>query len=140
MFNAFWKGNTALAGFKEAITNAWKKRAGENRGKGFVKGIDGRKIWIRSEHSVVNAYFQSTGSIVVKTAIVILDKLVRDAKLNAHQVIVMHDECEYECSQEDADKLCELTEIAFREAGERLGIRVPITASPKLGKNWREVH
>lgn len=139
MFNNFWNGNTALKGFKDDATEQWQKRR-KSEGRGYLKGIDGRKIWIRSEHSIVNAYFQSTGSIVVKQAAVLLDKEVTDKKLDAQQVIIYHDEVEYEVSKQDAEVLCELTKDAFKRAGEVLGIKVPTTTAPKLGHNWRQVH
>jgi len=136
MFDAFWRGNTALSAFKERITKFWKKEGG----KKYIVGIDGRKIWIRSEHSIVNAYFQSTGSITVKVAALFLDKWCRQRNMQAQQIIIYHDELEYELPPEEKEILGELTQRAFVKAGEYLKIRVPVTGSPKWGKDWRSVH
>ena len=135
MYNAFWDGNTALNGFKKAITAFWK-----GTGRQYIIGIDGRKIYTRSEHSLVNAYFQSTGSIVVKVAALFLDKWCRQRGLKAQQIIIYHDELEYEVPFEEKDIVEELAKKAFVKAGEFLGIKVPVTGSPKWGVNWKDVH
>jgi hypothetical protein len=53
-----------LKDLKDRVTAYWKRKGG---GK-FIKGIDGRKLWIRSEHSILNMLFQSTGVICAKKA------------------------------------------------------------------------
>lgn len=136
IFDGFWRANTALKAFKERITNFWKTKGQ----KKYIVGIDGRKIWVRSEHSIVNAYFQSTGSITVKVAALFLDKWCRKANMEAHQIIIYHDESEYELPVHEKEKLAELSSKAFVKAGEYLKIRVPVTGSPKFGMNWKEVH
>lgn len=136
----FWRSNTALSGFKEAITEAWSSRKKKLKLGSFVKGIDGRKIHVRSPHSIVNAYFQSTGSIVVKTAAVIADKEFRKRGLSAQQVIIYHDELQIECPLEEVEEVKGILTNAFIEAGKALGIRVPVTGSPKVGMNWMETH
>jgi DNA polymerase-1 len=136
LFNGFWRANTALSDFKKRITQYWK----EVGKKKYILGIDGRKIWIRSEHSIVNAYFQSTGSITVKVAALFLDKWLRKAGLKSQQVIIYHDELEYEVYPEEKEEVDRLARKAFEKAGEYLKIRVPVTGSPSWGKNWKEVH
>lgn len=135
IFNRFWDESEALSAFKKRITKFWKSTGGK-----YIVGIDGRRINIRSEHSIVNAAFQSAGSITVKVAAIYLDKWCRDLKINAQQVIIYHDEIEYEALKRDEEKLADLTTYAFKRAGEFLNIRVPITSTPIYGKNWEEVH
>ena len=135
IYHDFWNGNSALLGFKKAITAFWK-----STGNQYIIGIDGRRVNIRSEHSIVNAYFQSTGSIVVKVAAMYLDKWCRERGLKAQQIIIYHDELEYEVPYEEKDIVEELAKEAFNKAGEFLKIRVPVTGTPKWGVNWKEVH
>lgn len=136
MYDAFWKNNTALKAFKDRITQFWKTKGQ----KKYIIGIDGRKIWVRSEHSIVNAYFQSTGSITVKVAALFLDKWCRRANMEAQQIIIYHDEVEYELPVHEKEQLEILAKRAFVKAGEYLEIRVPVTGSPKFGVSWCEVH
>jgi len=136
LFNAFWKNNTALDGFKKAITKYWKTKGG----KKYIKGIDGRKIWARSEHSLVNLYFQSTGSIAVKVAMLFTDKGARQKGLKSQQIMSMHDEYTYELHEGEKDAIMKLAEKSFIQASKWLELRVTITGSPATGKDWEEIH
>lgn len=61
IYNGFWESVPALKELKTAIEAHW-----ESNDKKFVIGIDGRKINIRSKHSILNATFQSAGVIAAK--------------------------------------------------------------------------
>ena len=132
-YKAFWEGNTALGQFKDEAARVYEMR-------GFLKGLDGRAIKVRSPHSAVNAMFQSAGSITVKLATVLLYEWVQERGLDAHQVLHFHDEFQYEIWPEDVEVMTELAEKAFEEAGKMLNIRVPIVGEVKVGKNWKETH
>lgn len=64
VFDSFWENASPLKDLKDRVTRYWKTVGG---GK-FIKGVDGRKLWIRSEHSILNMLFQSTGVICAKKA------------------------------------------------------------------------
>lgn len=134
LFYKFWEESVALKSFKDSITAHWRKN------NGFIVGIDGRKILIRSEHAIVNAAFQSAGSIVVKKATVLMDQKCRAAGLTAQQVLHFHDEFTYELPPEEQELVGKFAEESFVEAGKLLNIRVPVTGSPVFGKNWKEIH
>jgi len=57
VIDAFWDSNFGLKGRREALEKFW-----EATGKRFIYGIDGRKIWTRSKHSLLNAYQQNGGA------------------------------------------------------------------------------
>lgn len=61
VFNAFWDSVPALKELKAAVEAYWI-----STGKKFIIGIDGRRINIRSQHSILNALFQSAGVIAAK--------------------------------------------------------------------------
>jgi len=100
VFEDFWEAALPLKLLKERVVHYWKTK-GEGK---FVKGIDGRKLMARSEHSLVNLLFQSCGVIIMKYAAVILDRWLaengflfdpfRDSsfKGKAAQMIHYHDE------------------------------------------------
>lgn len=137
-FNDFWAYYQPLNSFREDLVKAWNSRGGKKGG--FLKGLDGRKLFARSEHSLVNLMIQSTGSILIKTALTIIDRQIREEKLDAHQIIFMHDEAEYEVNNKDVDRLKNLAEDCFLSAGERWGFGVPLIGEGKIGTNWYEVH
>ena len=138
MYDAFWDGNTALSGFKKTITGMWERRGG--KATGFLKGLDGRKLFGRSPHSLVNIMFQSGGSIVVKKATLLLDKWIREEGLRAWPCIHYHDEFQHEVHPDDLERVTELALLAFEEAGRFFNLRVPIIGDAKTGANWAETH
>ncbi len=66
VIDAFWDTNFGLKGAKEALEKYW-----EGTGKKFIRGIDGRKIFTRSKHSLLNARIQSCGALLMDLAGVI---------------------------------------------------------------------
>jgi DNA polymerase I-like protein with 3'-5' exonuclease and polymerase domains len=138
LFNNFWKGSTALAALKEDITKVWLSRGGKDGG--FIKGLDGRKLYPRSEHSIVNMLFQSAGSITVKKATVLVDREVTDRKLKAKQMLHFHDEFQYEVHPKDVEVLKEIALQSFVDAGKHFSMHVPIAGEAKTGLNWAECH
>ena len=60
--------------------------------RGFLIGIDGRHLQIRSRHSALNQLLQSTGSLCVKKATCILYEDLKENKLRwgIHYAFVAH--------------------------------------------------
>lgn len=132
-FNAFWDGNIALKTLRDRAEEAFEVR-------GFLIGLDGRKLYPRNTKDSINALFQSGGSIVVKTATIYLNKWISDFKLNAQQVLHQHDEFLFEFHPKDESRLLELTEKSFKEAGKYWNLNIPIEGDPKVGDSWGDVH
>lgn len=57
VIDALWDSNPGLKGCKEHLEKFW-----EQTGKRFIYGMDGRKIYTRSKHSLLNAHFQNGGA------------------------------------------------------------------------------
>lgn len=98
IYNGFWESVPALKELKTAIEAHW-----EANDKKFVVGIDGRKINIRSKHSILNATFQSAGVIAAKYVNVLsmqyLEKLGHNidpfkSQVSVCEMIAYHDECQ----------------------------------------------
>ena len=75
---------------------------------GFIKGLDGRKIFIRSSHAALNSLLQGAGAIVMKRALIILDELIQENNLTATCVANVHDEWQVEVIEEQAEQLGQL--------------------------------
>lgn len=138
LYNNFWRSSTALAALKEHLTKLWTDRGGKEGG--YLKGLDGRKLFPRSEHSIVNMLFQSAGSIVVKTATILVDRKVTERRLNAKQMLHFHDEFQYEVHKGNIHELKEISLNAFIEAGKLFNMNVEITGEVKVGNNWAQCH
>jgi hypothetical protein len=134
LWENFWNGNTALKECKEFLEDQYMKL-------GFIIGLDGRKIFIRSKHSIVNAKFQSDGSIVVKTAMCFLfNRWVLQEKLDAKLVLFQHDEFQAEVDPKDSKRYKELADKSFKVAGEYYKLNVPLEGDSKEGLNWAQTH
>lgn len=137
-YEDFWYAYTPLEMFKQTITNVWERRGGKNGG--YLKGLDGRKLYARSPHALVNLMFQSGGSISVKLATVLTDVWCNKLNLDSVQVIHYHDELQRETKDEDVDGVKAVMEKAFDQAGKYLKLNVPLVGEVKVGKSWKETH
>jgi DNA polymerase I-like protein with 3'-5' exonuclease and polymerase domains len=108
--------------------------------RGYLKGLDGRRIWVRSEHSALNTLLQGAGAIVMKKALAILDN---DAILKGIEYKFLgniHDEIQTEVNDEQATLFGELAVLAIKKAGEELNLRCPLDGEYKIGASWNETH
>jgi DNA polymerase I-like protein with 3'-5' exonuclease and polymerase domains len=117
---------------------ALKDRVAGASAKGYLKALDGRKLYIRSEHSALNTLLQGAGAIVMKQALIILNDKIKD--LDAHFVANVHDEWQIEVREDLADTVGKLGVEAIIEAGKVLKLKCPLDGEYKTGDNWSETH
>ena len=108
--------------------------------KGYVPGLDGRKIWVRSEHAALNSLLQGAGAIVMKQALVILEGNLRKYNIPFKFVANVHDEWQIETSPEYATRVGVAAVAAIRQAGVVYNLRCPLDGEYKIGRNWKETH
>ncbi len=117
-----------------------RQRVTKAASRGFLKGIDGRKIYIRSEHAALNTLLQGGGAIVMKKALTLLNNKFNLLNINANFVGNIHDEWQIEVVKSQADQAGELAVSALREAGEHFNMFCPLDGEYKVGGNWSETH
>jgi DNA polymerase I-like protein with 3'-5' exonuclease and polymerase domains len=117
-----------------------RDRVSQYAGKGFVPGLDGRKIWVRSEHSALNSLLQGAGAVVMKKALVLFYGKVQRNGWPVTLVANVHDEVQLETTKEYADTVGQAFVDSIREAGEHFKLRCPLTGEYKYGANWGETH
>ena len=108
--------------------------------QGTLPGLDGRKLHIRSAHAALNTLLQSAGAIVMKQALVLLDKAIKNAHLDAQFVVNVHDEFQLEVKEEHAQRVGELAVDSIKKAGVLLELRCPLDGEYKIGDNWCQTH
>lgn len=59
VIDALWDANPGLKGRKEALEAFW-----EATGRKFIYGLDGRKLYARSRHSLLNLFQQNGGALL----------------------------------------------------------------------------
>ena len=91
---------------------------------GFLDGLDGRRLRVRSAHAALNTLLQGAGAIVMKQAVIHLYELLEhvDFKLVAQ----VHDEWQIECRPEDAEYVGKAAVQAIIQAGETFNLNCPL--------------
>ncbi len=109
--------------------------------KSWLLGLDGRKLYVRSEHAALNTLLQSAGSIVVKLATIYAWQAIREKRIAARQVLHMHDEAQYEgLTKADALAAGEAFVAGVTKAGLFYKVRAPLTGECKVGRHWAACH
>lgn len=128
----FLKNLPALKTLKENVGNASKR--------GWLKGLDGRKIVVRSQHAALNTLLQGAGAIVMKQALVNLSRFARAQDLSFYFVGNIHDEIQTEVLESQADRFGKLACFAMAKAGSDFNLRIPLAGEYKVGNSWKETH
>ena len=116
------------------------ERVKRTASSGSVPGLDGRRIWVRSEHAALNSLLQGAGAIVMKKALCIFYDKIKANKWPVKLVANVHDEFQFECSPEIAEEAGKAARMSIIEAGEFYKLRCPLDGEYKIGKSWRETH
>ncbi len=134
--NQFLRKTPALKELRKAV----QRKAS----KGFLKGLDGRTIPVRSEHAALNTLFQSAGAIICKRWVVELHKLL---ELEGYtyvkdyaQVAFVHDEIQMLVKDDYVRDIGNLAVKAIGVAGNVYNFRIPLTGEWTSGRNWAETH
>lgn len=140
----FLKSLPALKKLIDAVQVTYKAR-------GYLIGLDGGRLEVRSAHAALNTLLQSAGAIVAKywieeafeefarrgwTTATLFPNGTEDFLLRAW----IHDETQWSVKKEIADEFGKACVKAIEAAGVRLALRVPITGEAKLGTNWADTH
>ena len=130
--NDFYDNTPALKALKLKIERVAKQ--------GWLPGLDGRRIPVRSAHSAMNTLFQSGGAIVSKQWMVNTDYALRKNGLPANIVMWVHDELQIEVEETQAELVSRICVASAETVTDQLKLRVPVAAVAKIGLNWYETH
>ena len=128
----FLDNTPALKSLRERVATASKR--------GYLVGLDGRRIWVRSEHSALNTLLQGAGAIVMKKALVLLDDKARSANIKYKIVGNIHDEIQTEVSDMDSPAFGRLAVDSIIQAGFEFNLNCPLDGDYKIGETWNETH
>lgn len=146
----FLKATPAIADLKKAVTETlaetdrgrvsrWKRK--------YLKGLDGRLLYVRSLHSALNLLLQSAGALICKKWIVRTEErllqrgLKHGWKGDFAYMAWVHDEIQVACrTREVAEIVVEEAQAAMRDTQEFFKFRVQLDTEGKIGVNWRDCH
>ena len=128
----FLRNTPALESLRERVTRA--------SGRGYLTGLDGRRLRVRSEHAALNTLLQAAGAIVMKKALVILDDYAQQWKLDYKLIGNIHDEVQSEVVADQAEKYGWLAVECLKAAGVHFNLRCPLDGEFQVGTTWAETH
>mgnify|MGYP003110415393 FL=1 len=108
--------------------------------RGWIAGLDKRTLHIRTVHASLNTLLQGGSAILMKRALVIFDKLIKEQGLNAIFVANVHDEWQLEVDKDHGDVVGKLGVDAIKRAGDYYKLRCPLDGEYKVGTSWAETH
>ena len=117
-----------------------RSKVADSSKKGWVTGLDGRKLHIRSEHSALNTLLQSAGAVVMKKALVLLDTYAKQYNIDYKFVLNVHDEFQCEVRDDQADFFGGLAVGAIIKAGKTFNLNCPLDGEYKVGRTWQQTH
>ena len=116
----------------------------EKAERGYLRGLDGRVIPIRSTHAALNTLFQSAGAILCKRWVVEFHKLLKDKGYiytqDYAQVAFVHDEIQLLVKDEHVRDIGGLAVRAIELAGDAYNFRIPLTGEWTVGTSWADTH
>ena len=132
VLSRFYANTPALSRLMEKV----KKVAS----KGYVPGLDGRRIIVRSEHAALNSLLQGCGAIIAKQWCIEAHKTFKQQRTPVLQVAFVHDEIQIETQEKYGEQVAQIMCESASQAGITLGFRCPVDAESKIGKNWFDTH
>lgn len=116
--------------------------------RGYILGIDGRRVPILSPHSALNFRLQSSGAIVMKKALVVFHfdvapkagHVVNNQPITFKYCANVHDEVQLSVQPEYAKEIGQLFAKSIEIAGTQLELKCPVSGSYDIGDNWKETH
>lgn len=133
LITSFLRNTPKLKALREKVSRIYSQ-------KGWLPGLDGRKLLVRSEHSSLNTLLQGAGAIVMKQALVLLSTRLKREKIEHKFCANVHDEWQIETKEATADLVGQYGVWAIEEAGKVLKMRCPLSGEYRTGLTWKDTH
>ena len=126
-----------------------EKMKEEARINGFVTTPFGRRIWVPrikdkipalrayAERQAINAPLQGGGADIIKRAMILLPKALREAGLRTRLILQVHDELLFEAPDAELERVAKLAREVMQGAAV---LNVPLVVETGVGKNWGAAH
>lgn len=112
---------------------------------GFIVGLDGRRLNVRSAHSALNTLLQSAGALICKKWLCEIYAILEERGYKSGEDFRfhawVHDECQIGVrTQEIADQMTEISREAIKRAEVFFNFTCPLDIDCKTGASWYETH
>jgi DNA polymerase I-like protein with 3'-5' exonuclease and polymerase domains len=140
-------GRNAINGFMDgvpALKQLKQKLAGAIQERGYLRGLDGRALFCRSDFSALNVLLQGAGAMIMKQVIINTHNNL-EAKGLVHgqdwiQHAMIHDEIQLSCPKKHTALVKEQALLAFPQAQQFFAFRCDIDGDAKVGWSWDQTH
>jgi hypothetical protein len=135
--NGFMDGVPALKKLKHKLASAVQER-------GYLRGLDGRALFCRSDFSALNVLLQGSGAALMKQVVINIHNNL-EAKGLVHgrdwaQHAMIHDEIQLSCPKNHTALVKEQALLAFPQAQQFFVFRCEIEGDAKVGWSWNQTH
>ena len=135
--NGFVNGVPALKQLKNKLASAIQER-------GYLRGLDGRALFCRSDFSALNVLLQGSGAALMKQVVINIHNnlegkgLVHGRDWIQHAMI--HDEIQLSCPKNHTALVKEQALLAFPQAQQFFAFQCEIEGDAKVGWSWDQTH
>ena len=136
---AFAKGIKGLGELREKISKIWKSTH-HTQGNGWIPGLDGRPVFVPSDHQALNYLLQSAEGITCKAAISYAMQKIKEEGIDAQPRLFYHDEQAWICKPEDAEKVGKILKDSFKIGPTWFGVDCMDGGDPCIGGSYADVH
>jgi hypothetical protein len=124
---------------KKQVEGEWNRKQ-NTQGNGWVHGLDGRPVFINSEHQCLNYLLQSAEGITCKAAVSYQMQKIKEEGLRAKPRIFYHDEAAWSVHPDDADRVGQILKDSFKEAPKWFGVECMDGGDAMIGTSYADVH
>jgi DNA polymerase I len=132
LIDSFLKNTPALQKLREKVSRLAQR--------GWLPGLDGRRLIVRSQHAALNTLLQGSAAVVMKEALIGLTNKMKESTIIGSFVANVHDEWQIETTKEFAGSVGEAGIQAIQQAGLTFRLRCPLDGEYKTGTNWAATH
>jgi DNA polymerase-1 len=103
-----------------------------------IPDIESRNPNLRgfAERTAINTPLQGTASDLIKLAMIVIDRRLREEKFQTQMTLQIHDELLFDAPQEEVEAV---SKIVKQEMEGVIQLKVPIVADIGIGPNWRDM-
>jgi DNA polymerase-1 len=117
------------AGYAETIFGRRRYLRDINSGNSMIRGM--------AERNAINAPIQGTAADIIKVAMIRINKIFKEKKLQTTMILQVHDELVFDVYKPE---LNEIKQIVIHEMQNAAQLSVPLIVECGIGQNWLEAH
>jgi DNA polymerase I len=126
----YFKGLPKLDALIKRLEIEWRQ-------KGYIKGLDGRAVWVRARHMLLNYLLQSLEAIVMKSFI---NHIFLTCPFHIKLVTTMHDEVQFLVPHQHVEEFRAIAGSSINYVNQKFNLWCPQDIDIHVGTTWSECH